>query len=150
MANARPAVFVEGGLGVPYDIRYRLEELRKLRSEQRRHAQIAEDAMGRATVAMSTKRATNVGGTGDFPLTQYGPVYSKHRELSIEAGKKAEAIWMDVRRYVDALGVFDTRMVVTGYYQNADSFERVACMVKRSRESVDRLHRNALKSMEKM
>lgn len=57
---------------------------------------------------------------------------------------------MDVRRYVDALGDFDTRMVVTGYYQNADSFERVACMVKRSRESVDRLHRNALKSMEKM
>ena len=57
---------------------------------------------------------------------------------------------MDVRRYVDALGDFDTRMVVTGYYQNADSFERVACMVKRSRESVDRLHRSALKSMEKM
>lgn len=103
---------------MPYDIRYRLEELRKLRSEQRRHAQLAEDAMG--------------------------------RELSIEAGKKAEEIWMDVRRYVDALGDFDTRMVVTGYYQNADSFERVVCMVKRSRESVDRLHRSALKSMEKM
>ena len=45
---------------MPYDIRYRLEELRKLRSEQRRHAQLGEDAMGRATVAMSTKRATDV------------------------------------------------------------------------------------------
>lgn len=135
---------------MPYDIRMKLDELRQLRMRQKYHAGLAASALDRATSAMSTKRATDRGGTGTCPLTQYGPVYSKHRELSIEAGKKAEAIWMDVRRHVDALGDFDTRMVVTGYYQNADSFERVACMVKRSRESVDRLHRNALKSMEKM
>ena len=54
---------------MPYDIRYRLEELRKLRSEQRRHAQIAEDAMGRATVAMSTKRWRN----GQLPADTVRP-----------------------------------------------------------------------------
>ena len=135
---------------MPYDIRYRLEELRKLRSEQRRHAQIAEDAMGRAIVAMSTKRATNVGGTGNFPLTQYGPVYSKHRELSIETGRRAELIWEDVCPYIYALNDLDARLAIIGFYRNADTFDRVRGMVKRSETSLRKIMKDALDAMERM
>lgn len=143
-------LFLWGGLSVPYDIRHRLEELRKLRSEQRRHAQLAENAMGRATVAMSTKRAIDRGGTGTCPLTEYAPVYAQHRDYAREAGEKADGLWRDVQPYVCALPDLDARIVVTGYYQQADSWEDVRRNVKRSESSVFRLNREAIRAMERM
>lgn len=135
---------------MPYDIRARLEELRQLRMRQKYHAGLAASALNRATSGMSTKRATDRGGTGTCPLTEYAPVYAQHRDYAREAGEKADDLWRDVHRYVSALPDLDARLVVTGYYQHADSWEDVRRNVKRSGDSVSRLLQEAIRAMERI
>lgn len=135
---------------MPYDIRMKLDELRQLRMRQKYHAGLAASALDRATSGMSTRRATDRGGTGSCPLTEFAPVYTQHRDYARETGEKADAIWSDVQRYVSALPDLDARLVVTGYYQHADSWEDVRKSVKRSESSVFRLHREAIRGMERM
>ena len=135
---------------MPYDIRARLEELRQLRMRQKYHEGLAASALDRATSGMSTRRATDRGGTGTCPLTEYAPVYAQHRDYAREVGEKADDLWRDVQPYVCALPDLDARLVVTGYYQQADSWEDVRKSVKRSESSVFRLHREAIRGMERM
>lgn len=135
---------------MPYDIRTRLDELRQLRILQRYHAQLAACALDKASRGMSTRRATDRGGTGSCPLTEFAPVYAQHRDYAREVGEKADGLWRDVKPYVCALPDLDARLVVTGYYQQADSWEDVRKSVKRSESSVFRLHREAIRGMERM
>ena len=55
---------------MPYDIRTRLDELRQLRILQRYHAHLAACALDKASRGMSTRRATDRGGTGSCPLVR--------------------------------------------------------------------------------
>ena len=135
---------------MPYDIRARLDELRRLRMRQKYHAGLAASALDKASRGMSTRRATDRGGTGTCPLTEFAPVYAQHRDYAQELGRKADDLWRDVHRYVSALPDLDARLVVTGYYQHADNWEDVRKSVKRSEGSVYRLHREAIRAMERM
>lgn len=135
---------------MPYDIRTRLDELRQLRILQRYHAHLAACALDKASRGMSTRRATDRGGTGSCPLTEFAPVHAQHRDYAQELGRKADDLWRDVKPYVCALPDLDARLVVTGYYQQADSWEDVRKSVKRSESSVYRLHREAIRGMERM
>lgn len=135
---------------MPYDIRTRLDELRQLRILQRYHAHLAACALDKASRGMSTRRATDRGGTGSCPLTEFAPVYAQHRDYAQELGRKADDLWRDVHRYVSALPDLDARLVVTGYYQQADSWEDVRRNVKRSGDSVSRLLQEAIRAMGRM
>lgn len=135
---------------MPYDIRTRLDELRQLRILQRYHAHLAACALDKASRGMSTRRATDRGGTGSCPLTEFAPVYTQHRDYAQELGRKADDLWRDAHRYVSVLPDLDARLVVTGYYQHADSWEDVRRNVKRSGDSVSRLLQEAIRAMERM
>lgn len=135
---------------MPSDIHLRLEMLRQYRIFQARYAGRALAALDKACHGMSTKRATDRGGTGTCPLTDYALAYAEQRDLAAEYGQKADEIWSDIKKHIQALEDFDARQVITLFYYTADPWEDVRKKVKRSMASVFRLHNEAIKTMERM
>lgn len=134
---------------MPYDIRDKLWQLRRLRIDASVHLASASEYFARATHGMSYRRATDTGGAGHCPLTDYALLYANERDEGREYAGRASALWAELSPIVDALPDVDARMVIGCYYNNAMTWEEVRRAVKRSEIAVQKLHREALRRMEK-
>lgn len=135
---------------MPYDIRDKLWQLRRLRIDASVHLARASEYLTRATQGMSYRRATDTGGTGHCPLTDYAPIYARERDEGREYARQASALWEELSPIVDALPDIDARMVIGCYYNNAMTWDEVRRAVKRSEIAVQKLHREALRRMEQL
>lgn len=133
---------------MPCDIRDKLWQLRRLRVDASVHLARAAEYLARATRGMSYRRATDTGGTGHCPLTDYAPLYAKERDEGRAYAARADALWAELSPIVDALPDLDARMVITCYYDNAMTWDEVRRAVKRSESAAQKLRREALRRME--
>ena len=115
-----------------------LNELRCLRIEATAQYADASEYLSRATHGTSSKRATDVGGTGHCPLTDYAERHARALERYRASAAKANAIWTRVR---PALYVYDydTQCVIELFYNQGADMPDVARSVKRSLAACERM-----------
>lgn len=143
----RPFLCGERAVIAVTDIGERLWEVRRARLREREHAMRACDYLDRATNGMSMRRATDWGGTGTCPLTDYAMLYVGERDAAKESRAQAEKLWRELEALVGTLHDLDARLILEGFYREAMSWDEVRRAVKRSGSSVDRLHREALRRL---
>lgn len=114
-----------------------LNELRRLRIEAAEHYADASDAMDRATHGMSTKRATDMGGTR-CPLTDYAERHAKAHAQYRASADQANAIWARVQPFLCNYDL-DTQSVVELFYNQGEDMLDVVKSVKRSLVSCERM-----------
>lgn len=115
-----------------------LMELRRLRLDAQYHNAKAAEYMARATCGTSTRRATNMSGTGDCPLTDCAERHARAAEQYKACAAKANAIWARVYPLL-AVYDYDTRCVVELYYNQGADMQDVARSVKRSLVACERM-----------
>ena len=115
-----------------------LNELRRLRVEAAAQYADASEYLARATNGVSAKRATDLGGTGHCPLTDYAGRHARALERYRACADKANAIWARVR---PALAVYDydTQCVIELHYNQGADMPDVARSVKRSLAACERM-----------
>lgn len=118
--------------------RDQLLELRNLRIQAAAHYANASEYLNRATHGTSSKRATDTGGTGRCPLTDYAERHARALEQYRVCAAKANAIWTRVR---PALYVYDydTQCVIELYYNQGADMADVSRSVKRSPAACERM-----------
>ena len=115
-----------------------LLELRNLRIQASAHHADASEYLARATHGTSSKRATDTGGTGRCPLTDYAERHARALEQYRVCAAKANAIWTRVRPLLTVYD-YDTQCVVELYYNQAADMQDVARAVKRSLVACERM-----------
>ena len=129
------------------DVRVMLEQLRKMRIRQEQLAQRAADALNRATAGMGRRRATDRGGTGSCPLTDYAILYGDAIDDLEKAKSEADALWGELKALVAAVDDLDARLLVERFYNLAMPWPNVAKSIKRSQRSMIKLHAEAIRQM---
>ena len=129
-------------------IRDTLTHLRQLRLSEASNSDRASEYLHRSTHGTSTKRATDIGGTGNCPLTEYAGRYAQAREASIGAKREADAIWKRIEPHLMQMDL-DTRCVITQFYNMAMAWEDIPASIKRSKQACERMHRDALAALER-
>ena len=115
-----------------------LNELRRLRIEAAGHYANASELMRRATNGTGTKRATDMGGTGNCPLTDYAGRHAKADKQYRVCAAQANAIWARVKPFLCNYDL-DTQSVVELFYNQGEDMLDVVKSVKRSMISCERM-----------
>ena len=115
-----------------------LNELRNLRIQAAAHHADASEYLARATHGTSSKRATDTGGTGRCPLTDYAERHARALGQYRDSAAKANAIWTRVRPLLTVYD-YDTQCVIELYYNQAADMQDVAKAVKRSLAACERM-----------
>ena len=118
-----------------------LMELRRLRLDAQYHNTKAAEYMARATNGTSTRRATNMSGTGDCPVSSYAVAYGSEHAAAIVSANAANAIWALV--CLDGLGL-DESLIIERYYNQAMDWADIAKGIKRNIDACYRMHRDAV------
>ena len=108
-----------------------LNELRRLRIDAAEHRSEAAEYLHCATKGTSSKRAIEIGGTGNCPLTDFAGRHARAAEQYKACAAKANAIWTRVHPLL-AVYDYDTQRVVELYYNQGADLQDVARSVKRS------------------
>ena len=124
-----------------------LNELRRLRVEAAAHHADASEYLNRATHGTSSKRATDTGGTGRCPLTDYAERHAKALEQYKTCAAKANAIWARVHPLLAAYD-YDTQCVIELYYNQGADMQDVARSVKRSPAACERMRAHVCLTMD--
>ena len=130
------------------NVRSDLWQLRHLRLEETAHNGHAAEYMHRATQGMSMKRATNISGTGDCPLTNYADRCDAEHKQANRARREADTLWTKYAPAVAALD-FDARRVMELFYNVGMAWEDIPAAVKRSPKACGRMHRETLARLER-
>ena len=115
-----------------------LNELRRLRIEAAEHYADAAEYLNRATNGTGTKRATDMGGTGRCPLTDYAGGHARAAEQYKACAAKANAIWAWVFPLLEGYDG-DTRSVIVLYYNQGEDMLDVAKGIKRSLKACEKM-----------
>jgi len=118
-----------------------LMELRRLRLDAQHHNAKAAEYMERATHGTSTRRATNMSGTGKCPVSDYAVAYGREHAAAIVSANAANAIW--ARVCLDGLGL-DESLIIEQYYNQAMDWVDIARSIKRNIDACYRMHRLAV------
>lgn len=116
-----------------------LNNLRTLRLEQQERADRAADLFAMAARGMSARRAMDTGGTGECPLSRYGPDYAVAKAAAKTKGEQAAAIWQRIKPHLQGVE-YDAYGVMTLYYNHAMDWEDVRTQLKRSEAACQRMH----------
>ncbi len=130
------------------NIRDTLTHLRQLRLSEASNSERASEYLHRSTHGTGTKHAVDIGGTGHCPLTDYAGRYSQARTASIGAKREADAIWKRIEPRLAQMDL-DTRSVITLFYNWATPWEDIPNSIKRSPKACERMHREALATLER-
>ena len=128
-------------------IRATLWELRRLRTLEASHNEAAIEYLNRASRGTGSKRAMDIGGTGDCPLTNNAGRYAQERESCLKAKRSADTIWRQIEPRLAMLDI-DSRNVITLYYNVGMAWEDIPAAIKRSPIACERLHRETLTYLE--
>jgi hypothetical protein len=115
-----------------------LNELRRLRTEADKHRADAAEYFHCATRGTSAKRATDMGGTGNCPLTDFAGRHARAVEEYRACAAKANAIWARVHPLLAAYA-YDTQCVIELYYNQGADMQDVARGVKRSLAACEKM-----------
>ena len=115
-----------------------MHRLRNLRIEAAAHHARASEYLNRATHGTSSKRATDTGGTGRCPLTDYAERHAKAHAQYRASAAQANAIWARVQPFLCNYD-YDTQCVVELYYNQAADMSDVARSVKRSVRACEKM-----------
>ena len=115
-----------------------LNELRRLRIDADKRRAEADEYFHRATRGTSAKRAIEMGGTGNCPLTDYAERHARALEQYRTCAAKANAIWARVRPFLCNYDL-DTQSVVELFYNQGEDMLDVVKSVKRSLVSCERM-----------
>lgn len=130
------------------NIRSALWRLRQFRLAEASHYERAVEHLERATHGTSAKRATDMGGTGNCPLTDNADDYTREREASIQAKKNADQLWSEVSPRIATLDL-GMRSVIELYYNAGMAWIDIPQTIKRSPKACEKMHREALARMER-
>jgi len=125
-----------------------LNELRRLRIDADIHRAEAAEYLARATRGTSAKRATDMGGTGRCPLTDYAGRHARALEQYQACAAKANAIWARVRPLLEDYDG-DTRSVIVLYYNQGEDMRDVAKGIKRSLAACERMQAHVCLTIER-
>lgn len=128
------------------DIGNMLGDLRRLRQHQEQAHDKAEEYQRRATAGMTRQRATDTGGTGHCPLTDFADAHIAAMKRYHEAKRKADAIWEQIKPLLADEG-FDEQQVIDLSYNQAQSLYDVCSKIKRSQLSVSTMLRKVVDRM---
>lgn len=92
-------------------IRHTLARLRQLRLWEAVHRENAAEYLHRATQGVGARRAMDIGGTGDCPLTQNAGRYTKEHTAAEQARREADTLWTGIAPGLAALEL-DPRSVI--------------------------------------
>lgn len=126
-----------------------LMELRRLRLDAQYHNARAAEYMARATNGTSTRRATDMGGTGDCPVANYAEAYGREHAAAIVSINAARAIWAQVLPLLDGIGL-DERLVIEYLYNRGMDFPDIAKAIKRSINACYQMHRDTVAMIARM
>ena len=129
------------------DVRKALVGVRNLRLLQYGHANIAAEYLHRAGRGMTPEQARNIGGTGNFPLTDNADDYDWNKRLAAENKAAADAAWEQVKPLMQGLAPLERR-VIDLYYNACVSREDMPELVGKSRPLCDDALHRALGKME--
>ena len=115
-----------------------LNELRRLRIDADTHRAKADEYLHRATRGTSAKRAIEIGGTGNCPLTDFAGRHARAQEQYKACAAKANAIWTRVRPLLEAYDC-DTQCVIELFYNQGAEMQDVARSVKRSLKACEKM-----------
>lgn len=118
-----------------------LMELRRLRLDAQYHNAKAAEYMARATCGTSTRRATNMSGTGRCPVSDYAVAYGREHAAAVVSANAANAIWETV--CLDGLGL-DESLIIERYYNQAMDWADISRSIKRNIDACYRMHRDAV------
>lgn len=124
-----------------------LDNLRTLRLEQQERADRAADLFAMATRGMSTRRATDTGGTGECPLSRYGPDYAVAKAAAKTKGEQAAAIWQRIKPHLQGVD-YDAYGVMTLYYNQAMDWDEMRSRLKRSDAACQRMRREMVQRLD--
>lgn len=129
------------------NIREDLQELRRLRMWERECRAIADKYMDMACSGMGRRRATDMGGTGHFPVADYALIYGDERKRADDAEAQAQLLVQRIWPLTKELPE-ESRRVIGLYYREARSWAEVAKALGKSQEACWGIHRRALSEME--
>ena len=118
-----------------------LMELRRLRLDAQYHNAKAAEYMEMATKGTSTRRATNMSGTGDCPVSSYAVAYGREHAEAIVSANAANAIWETV--CLDGLGL-DESLIIERYYNQSMDWADISRSIKRNIDACYRMHRESV------
>ena len=124
-----------------------LDNLRTLRLEQQERADRAADLLAMASRGMGAKRAKDTGGTGECPLSRYGPDYAAMKTVARIKRDQADAIWQRIRPHLQGVE-YDAYGVMTLYYNHAMDWEDVRTQLKRSEAACQRMHAEMVRRLD--
>ncbi|MEA4999288.1 MAG: hypothetical protein VB087_07885 [Candidatus Limiplasma sp.] len=123
-----------------------LMELRRLRLDAQYHNAKAAEYMARATHGTSTRRATDMSGTGKCPLTTSAEAYGREHAAAAASTKAANAIWAQVMPLLDGVRL-DERLVIEYLYNKGMDYPDIAKSIKRNIDACYRMHGETLRAM---
>ena len=124
-----------------------LNELRRLRIDADTYRAEAAEYLNCATHGTGTKRATDMGGTGRCPLTDYAERHARAAEQYKACAAKANAIWAWVFPLLEGYDG-DTRSVIVLYYNQGEDMLDVAKGIKRSLKACEKMQAGVCLTME--
>ena len=128
-------------------IKATLWKLRQYRVAQHRHADLASDYLHRAGQGVTPEQARNIGGTGNFPLTDNADDYDWNKRLAAENKTAADAAWEQVKPLMQGLAPLERR-VIELYYNACVSKEDMPELVEKARPLCDDALHRALGKMQ--
>jgi DNA-directed RNA polymerase specialized sigma24 family protein len=129
------------------NVRKSLMGVRNLRLLQYGHANIAAEYLHRAGRGMTSEQARNIGGTGNFPLTDNADDYDWNKRLAAENKTAADAAWEQVKPLMQGLAPLERR-VIELYYNACVAREDMPELVGKARPLCDDALHRALGKME--
>ena len=129
------------------DVRKALMGVRNMRLMQHGHANIAAEYLHRASKGMTPEQARNIGGTGNFPLTDNADDYDWNKRLAAENKTAADAAWEQVKPLMQGLAPLERR-VIELYYNACVAREDMPELVGKARPLCDDALHRALGKME--
>jgi hypothetical protein len=124
-----------------------LDNLRTLRLEQQERADRAADLFAMATRGMSTRRATDTGGTGDCPLSRYAGDYAVAKGAAQRKALQADDIWRRVEPLLRDVEL-EAGSLIALYYNHALDWEDMRSQIKRSDAACQRMHREMVQRLD--
>ena len=130
------------------NIREKLWALRDLRRHEASCQLNAQEQLARATQGMSTRRATDIGGTGHCPLSDHALSYGAFRDEAAAYRQRADALAAEIMPLLGRL-TRDERRVLGLFYNTGMDWRDVRQAVNRSKRVCRSLHHNALNKLER-